>query len=67
MQTRFWGSLSGPTVGAPLSVAVKKNIVYLYYNLLLTPEEIAPLTLSPRKASSGVDVRAVREGTTREL
>ena len=35
--------------GAPLAVAVKKNIVHLYYDLLLTPEEIAPLILSPRK------------------
>ena len=39
---------------------MKKNIVHLYYNLLLTPKEIAPLILSPRKASSGVDVRTVQ-------
>ena len=32
----------------------------LYYDRLLTPEEIAPLILSPRKVSSGVDVRTVR-------
>ena len=48
--------------GAPLSVQMKKNIVHLYYNLLLTPKEIAPLILSPRKASSGVDVRTVQRG-----
>ena len=39
---------------------MKKNIVHLYYNILLTPKEIAPLILSPRKASSGVDVRTVQ-------
>ena len=40
---------------------MKKNIVHLYYDLLLTPEEIAPLILSPRKASGGVGVRAVQD------
>ena len=44
-----------------LTAAVKKNIVHMYYDLLLTPEEIAPLILSPRKASGGVGVRAVRD------
>ena len=34
--------------------------MHLYYDRLLTPEEIAPLILSPRKVSSGVDVRTVR-------
>jgi hypothetical protein len=38
---------------------MKKNILNLHYNLLLAPKEIAPLILSPRKASSGVDVRTV--------
>ena len=35
--------------------------MHLYYDLLLTPEEIAPLILSPRKASGGVGVRAVQD------
>ena len=47
--------------GESLTAAVKKNIVHMYYDLLLTPEEIAPLILSPRKASGGVGVRAVRD------
>ena len=34
--------------------------MHLYYDRLLTPEEIAPLILSPRKVSSGVDVRTVQ-------
>jgi len=39
---------------------MKKNTVHLYYNPLLTPKESAPLILSPRKVSSGVDVRTVQ-------
>ena len=35
--------------------------MHLYCDLLLTPEEIAPLILSPRKASGGVGVRAVQD------
>ena len=50
---------AGSYGGAPLSVAARKNIVHLYYDRLLTPEEIAPLILSPRKISGGVDVRTV--------
>jgi len=46
--------------GAPLSVQMKKSTMHLYYNPLLTPGEIAPLILSPRKASSGVDVQTVQ-------
>ena len=40
--------------GAPLTVAAKKGTFHVYYDLLLTPEEIAPLILSQRGASGGV-------------
>ena len=34
--------------GAPLEVALKKNIIHLHYDMLLTPEQITPLIVSPR-------------------
>ena len=58
--TKNWAPL-GSYGGESLTAAVKKNIVHMYYDLLLTPEEIAPLILSPRKALGGVGVRAVRD------
>ena len=33
----------------------------MYYDLLVTPEEISPLTVSPRKVPGGVDVRTARD------
>jgi len=34
--------------GAPVEVALKKNIIHLHYDMLLTSEQIAPLIVSPR-------------------
>ena len=55
---------AGSYGGAPLSVATRKSTVYLYYKILLTPEEIAPLILSPRKASYGAGVRTAHDVLT---
>jgi transposase len=49
--------------GAPLDVALKENIIHMYYDLLMTPEEIAPLIKSPRRAG-GVAVSTVNEVLT---
>ena len=34
--------------GTPLEVALKKKIIHLYYDMLMTPDQIAPLIVSPR-------------------
>lgn len=47
--------------GAALSVDVKKNIIHMYYNVLMTVEEIAPLIKSPRRLLCGVNVRTVQD------
>ena len=43
--------------GTPLEVALKKNIIHLHYDMLMTPEQIAPLIVSPR-----CEGRARRDG-----
>jgi transposase len=47
--------------GAPLAVALKKNIIHMHYDLLMTPEEIAPLIESPRR------VGGVAESTVEDV
>jgi len=39
---------SGKYGGPPLSTESKKQIIHLFFNMLMTPEEIAPLIESPR-------------------
>jgi hypothetical protein len=46
--------------GAPLEVALKKNIIHLHYDMLITPEQIAPLIVSPR-CEGGVHVETVKK------
>jgi len=46
--------------GAPLEVALKKNIIHLHYGMLLKPEQIEPLIVSPRCEGS-VHVDTVRK------
>ena len=50
---------SGKYGGPPLSTESKKQIIHMFFNMLMTPEEIAPLVESPRNPARGVDVRVV--------
>jgi len=45
--------------GAPLALALKKNIIHTHFGRSMTPEEIAPLIKSPRR-EGGIHVRTVK-------
>ena len=50
---------SGKYGGPPLSTGSTRQITHLFFNMLMAPEDIAPLVESPRNPALGVGVRVV--------